>query len=148
MSLLALRCAPSPLLVPEKILDVGSLRTLSCPDTSPGFIPGLSNTSDFISFHFREPLSDTNCSRCAALSRGGPLRRSRPLVASDTLFVRRSCHVVWVNPGVALLDCPVSHGRAQLRASGGPDTAADMRSTKALCSASTVCQDSGVLAHP
>ena len=56
MSLLALKCASGPLLVPEKILDVGSLRTLSCPDTSPGLIPGLSNTSDFISFHFREPL--------------------------------------------------------------------------------------------
>ena len=37
MSLRLLRCAPSPLRVPGRVLGVGSLRTLSRPDTSPGF---------------------------------------------------------------------------------------------------------------
>jgi hypothetical protein len=56
MSLLVLRSAPSPLRVLGRVLGVGSLRTLSRPDTSPGLIPGFSITSDLISFHFREPL--------------------------------------------------------------------------------------------
>ena len=37
MSLGLLRCAPCPLRVLGRVLGVGSLRTLSRPDTSPGF---------------------------------------------------------------------------------------------------------------
>ena len=79
MSLRLLRCAPSPLRVPGRVLGVGSLRTLSRPDTSPGF-----DTCSLRSFGFHllshpGALSDTGCSRSATLLRGGPLRRSRPL---------------------------------------------------------------------
>lgn len=90
MSLLALRCASSPFLVPEKILNVGSLRTLSCPDTSPGLIPGLSIALDFISFHFWEPFQ-TPIVPATPLSREAVLYDGRALSWHSTHFLCAVC---------------------------------------------------------
>lgn len=101
MSLRLLRCAPSPLRVPGRVLGVGSLRTLSRPDTSPGFYTWSLHSFGFHLLSLPGALTDTGCSCSAALLRGGPLRRSRPLAISTSV-------AVWVNQGVALPGCPLS----------------------------------------
>lgn len=84
MSLRLLRCAPSPLRVPGRVLGVGSLRTLSRPDTSPGF-----DTWSLHSFGFH-PLSQIGSpgGHRVFLQRRSLTRRSFETVAPSHKYMR------------------------------------------------------------
>lgn len=141
MSLRLLRCAPSPLRVPGRVLGVGSLRTLSRPDTSPGF-----NTWSLHSFGFH-PLSQIGSpgGHRMFLQRRTLTRRSFETVAPSRNI--SSSVAVWVNQGVALPGCPLSPDGHNYVHPAVP-TLLPTCSTKASDSASTVCKALGALARP